>query len=97
VVAIPREVIERDLSQWDETTRQSLAEHRSQRIVIVDESTVTYGSLEKLANLVHLATKAEPKLKIVVLEISMSPQDRPDQFVSMIQWSPAALIEEGGQ
>lgn len=94
VVAIQRSVIEGDLALSDDA-RRALVDHRSQNIVIVDESTVTYGSLERLTELVLEETRSVPQLKIVVLETSLNPEKRPNEFASLISWRPVARMDEG--
>ena len=66
------------------------------KIVILDESTVTYSTLNKLDEIVRNAAYRYADLKASIVELPIAGSIRPNAMVSLIRWSPLRFVSNGG-
>jgi hypothetical protein len=90
VLPIPRAMIE-----GDELVTQAILDklrlHTADTIAVLDESTVTHGTLAKLSRVVESGIRIRPDLIGTVIDVSMSPPDLGIPYFSLTNW--AALAE----
>jgi hypothetical protein len=98
VEKIGRRVIEGE-EPMDERLEKRLREHASFSLVIVDESTITYGTIVNMAHMVAEVCNRQVDLAVVALEVP-NPTfalGRPDYLHSVYSWTPFALQSEEDQ
>ncbi|MFL6108102.1 MAG: hypothetical protein ACJ72L_14160 [Marmoricola sp.] len=89
VLQVPRKVIDRDLPVPQEI-RDKLTHHQAETIVVFDESTVTYGTLERLVDLVEAETNYSPALVGTFLDLSSEPPKFEVPYFALASWAAVA-------
>jgi len=69
-----------------------LKKHTADTIAVLDESTVTHGTLERLARLVNSSIRIDPDLLGAIVDASTAPPKLEIPFFSLTGW--AALAEQ---
>lgn len=93
VLPVPRPIIEGEQAVTD-VIAEKLRRHTADTIAVLDESTVTHRSLERLSRLVESTIRIPPDLVGAVLDVSWEPPSPDLKFFSLARWS--ALMEGPG-
>lgn len=91
VLSVPRAMIDGDEPIAAEIV-QRLQRHTADTIAILDESTVTHGTLTRLARIVESAIRTRPDLIGAVIDVSTEPLALDIPFFSLTRWT--AFAEE---
>ena len=90
VLRVPRAMLE-GLEPPAATTLEKLRRHTADTIVILDESTVTHETLEKLARFVEASVRVPPDLIGAMIDVSSKGPRLEIPYFSLARW--AALAE----
>jgi len=91
VLTVTREEIDRGVGNEDLSLQ--LGRRGGNRIVVVDESTVTYSTLLKIDRLVRDAVNRSPDLAVVALELPIGDHPRPSYLRALHAWRPIVMAD----
>jgi len=88
IVQVPRADFSASSPTVTSEVRDKLLRYSSQRIVVADESAVTYKTMHGLRLAVSRAIGREPDLYVSILDLSRGEGEPPLNYMSMFQWTP---------
>lgn len=92
VQLVDRDVFEGAVAPQADLVRS--LQQTTKQIIVVDESTITYGTLRDLEQLVFRVANRSPDLLLAAIELPLGDTDqRPTRLHSLHQWSPFLLGE----